>query len=706
MPFYLHVGTGLVLLTASSVIAPSFAESIPVTMSQTGFSGLLRTPHADTLDFGDLSLNYHIEEHIDHRTSYTKGAHKTLLLGVGLLPNLEISVQNTFKKFNGETGWNRGHASDLSFSAKYNLGYLIPDDWFDLALGFQDYGGAATSHRNAYGVVSKSIYDFRFSVGFGKGSERNQMGSDYLDGPFGGVEYQPWQWLQLVADYDGSGTNVGAKLLTPSGWLPYGWQGNLTWQAYSDSETPNRDNQWVGVGLTLPLAGSNRALRYQSEGVEPWQDERTTTALQQHQHKVTSAQQQQDWQGGSVAIIDAVVSALSNHGFENISISLEGTRLNLAYENNVFNWNELDGLGVVLGVLAHYHQGEFNVFVLNQKTPVLQVMGNADALIPFFNQQQVQGASPLQVSQTNLPVQFSRITWQRTQAEDSAYRLRLIFAPSYYSFLGTEMGVLDYSLALSSNLQMQLWQGASVDVRHLLPLTHSDDFDDGEYFAGSRHKSRVDRALFHQGFALPYNLLTQFSAGLVRAKYVGAMNETRWQSPSGRHRVSSELGYFKHDSNDHKAKPALINYRFYLDSWDWALEVGAGQYWFDDKGFTVSSKHWFGDTSVSITYQNTDEQFAGLTFSLPITLQKDMNPSVIQVRGIDEWSLNYRTMVGNDRCNCLNGSLATPTGLQHNLARVYDNRDRLSESYVQANLARLKSAYWQFVVGEEGHTRD
>lgn len=693
MPIYRFVGAGVLLACSGLAVA----EPVTVSMAQTGFSGLLRTPHAEVLDFGDLSLNYQIEEHIDHSTPYTKGAHKTLLLGVGLLPHLEISVQNTFKKFNGETGWNGGHSSDLSFSAKYEFGYFIPDDWFSLALGFQDYGGAATSHRNAYGVVSKSIYDFRFSAGFGKGSVRNQMGPDYLDGVFGGVEYQALDWLQLLVDYDGTGSNVGAKLLAPQNWLPYGWQANVTWQAYSSSDTHNRDNQWLGLGIAMPLAGTNRADRYQAKGVETWRDERSTTLLQQHATP-TTADQQRDWQGEQELQLSTLLSALEEQGFENISLSLVQNKLYLAYENNVFNWNELDGLGVVLGLISQYHTAEFDVFVLNQKIPVLQVSGNVAQYLAFLQSQEGQEQAPLIISQSNLHQAFTQTVWQYQQRNDSAYRLRLILAPSYYSFLGTEMGVLDYSLALSSNVQMQLWPGASLDVRHLLPITHSDDFDDGEYFADSRHKSRVDRALFHQGFALPQNILTQFSAGLVRSHYIGGMNEMRWQSPQGAHRISTELGYFEHDKTHVKAKPALINYRYHLARWDWALEAGAGQYWYGDKGFTLSSKHWFGDTSVTLTYQNTDEQFAGMTFSVPITLQKDMTPTWLQVRGIDEWSLNYRTMVGNDDCNCLNGSLATPTGFQHNLARVYDNRDRLSKVYLENNGARLKSAYWQFVV--------
>ncbi|MCE0558581.1 YjbH domain-containing protein [Motilimonas sp. E26] len=681
-------------------VSASLADDVKSAFAQTGFSGLLRTPHAQVLTYGDISFNYHIEQRIDHSTSYHDGSHKTLLLGLGIFPYTEFTVQNTFKRFNGETGWNEEHSSDLSFSAKYDFGHFIPEEWFSLALGFQDYGGAATHHKNAYAVASKSLFGFRVSAGWGQGSDRNQMGIDYLDGPFGGIEYQAFDWLQLVSDYDGTGVNAGVKLFTPNDLLPYGWQANLTWQAYSNSDTANRDNQWVGLGLRMPLSGSNKAERYSDNTVQAWADERSVAELQANHKTSTSKEQSQQWQGDvSNRDVAALLSAeLVEQGFENISVALEGDSLNLAFENNVFNWNELDGLGVALGILSKLHNGRFDVYLLNNKIPVLRASGHAETYRAFLNSK---GKHPskehgLTFSTANLANAMSTVAWQHPQYNNGAYRARLILAPSFYSTVGTEMGVMDYSLALSTNLQMQLWQGGVLDVRHLLPLMHSDDYADGEYFANSRHKSEIDRALVHQAFGLPSNVLTQFSAGLVRRHFVGAMNETRWQSAKGNHRFSAEFGYLDHNEKNLTATPMLINYRYYVEKLDWALEAGGGEYWYGDKGFTLASKHWFGDTSVTIKYQDTDEKFAGLSFSVPITLTKDMNPSYVQVRGIDEWSLSYRTMVGNDACNCLNGSMATTTGLQHNLARVYDNRDRLSDAYLRTNIMRLKAAYWLY----------
>jgi hypothetical protein len=72
-----------------------------------------------------------------------------------------------------------------------------------------------------------------------------------------------------------------------------------------------------------------------------------------------------------------------------------------------------------------------------------------------------------------------------------------------------------------------------------------------------------------------------------------------------------------------------------------------------------------------------------------------MAPSPIQLRGIDQWTWGYRTMVGNPS-NDLNGSLAKTSDLQNNLDRNYYNRDRLSASYLNSNLVRLKDAYQRY----------
>jgi hypothetical protein len=43
-----------------------------------------------------------------------------------------------------------------------------------------------------------------------------------MDGVIGSIEYQPFDYLQVAADYDANAINVGVKAFTPDDWLPQG----------------------------------------------------------------------------------------------------------------------------------------------------------------------------------------------------------------------------------------------------------------------------------------------------------------------------------------------------------------------------------------------------------------------------------------------------------------------------------------------------
>lgn len=59
-----------------------------------------------------------------------------------------------------------------------------------------------------------------------------------------------------------------------------------------------------------------------------------------------------------------------------------------------------------------------------------------------------------------------------------------------------------------------------------------------------------------------------------------------------------------------------------------------------------------------------------------------MKPAPIQIRGIEQWTWGYRTMVGE--YNALEGTLARTSDLQNQIDRNYYNRDRLSAKYINA----------------------
>ncbi|MGL6260735.1 YjbH domain-containing protein [Vibrio sp. WXL210] len=703
--------TVVVLALCSPMLVCSLAgaEPLKTTVAQTGWTGVLRTPHADTLPFGDVTLNYNTEDNVDYTTS--SRAHDTLLMGFGLFPYTEFVAQLTYYDFDACDG-----LCDLSVAGKVGFDWLIPKEWFQLALGGSDLGGQAVRHRAYYAVASKQVAQFRFSLGYGDNDAKtnHQMGNHYLSGVFGGVEYQPFSWLQLVSDYDGTGANAGLKLFTPEDWLPLGSTAHLTLQAYSDSDTPTRDNKWLGLGLTLPLAGPNFASRY-NRGSEsrPGVDITQPTAVEQaadaeisesavalESAKATQAASTSNERvseptlaSGSPQQLKVLQGKLVEYGFENVSVGSVNQTVLVKAENNLFNRNELDAIGVILGLIRDNTDfAQFSFALLNNNIPVIYISGSQEDLQSVFAPQSSAQSPRLRISETSRD--FDDVRWVNERENSHVFKPKIILSPSLYSTLGTEFGAFDYSLALSTNLQVPVWTGGLVDIRHMLPISNSDDYEDGQRFGRNRHQSDIDRALFHQGLKLPGNIMTQLSVGIIMTDYLGGTGEVRWQSPHGRHRFGVEASHYQHRENDsiEDAKPVIANYRYYLDRYDWALEATAGEYFFGDQGFTVTSRHWFGDTSVSVYYQDTDQSFAGLNISVPLTFRKDMAPNPVQIRGIDQWTWGYRTMVRNPQ-NLLDFSAVQQSDLQNNIDRNYYNRDRLSAGYINANLTRLRDAY-------------
>lgn len=715
-----------VLALACTLTPAVTAQAVSNSMAQTGFSGLLRIPNAESLKFGDLSLNYQLEDNINYDTCYGCGAHKTILMGVGLFPGLEFTVQNTHKLISDGPGWSGTHSSDLSFSGKYDFKPFLPEDWFSFALGVQDHGGAASKHENAYAVASKSLfantpYNFRLTAGYGKGSANNQMGSAYLQGAFAGVEWQPTEWLQFVGDYDGTGMNAGFKLFSADSWLPSGWKANVTYQAYSQSNTKNRDNQWLGLGLTLPMSIGADTQRYAKDGIDeeyPLPSAQSVVAVTQAQktHEKTDVnlpslsalaqKEQKQLQSARLA------TALVKYGFENIRTGWIKNTLVVTLENNLFNWNELDALGVALGLIVDNSSAEsFEFYLLNNQISVLKVTGNRQQFQDYLQQRPEQPVRVHGLTISNQRLDAQNVSWVAKRQASSNFVPRLIFSPHLRSAMGTEFGVFDYSLALSSNLQMSLWKGGVVDVRHLLPIMHSDSYDDGEHFAKSRHKSEVDRILFHQAFALPAAIVTQFSMGQVYKSYRGVLNETRWQSATGTHRLKSEIGDFSNENNDFDYQPMLLSYRYFVRALDLSLEGTYGQHWAGDMGGSLSIKQWFGDMSVNITYQNTEcdrsntqfscasdgyatnHEYAGLTFQFPFGTRKNASPEIgLQIKTLEQWGYGYRSRI-NNRYNYIGGNRAGKSNLQYNVDQQYFNRDRLSKSYIESNMQRLRESY-------------
>ncbi|TMP70581.1 hypothetical protein CWC05_23070, partial [Pseudoalteromonas ruthenica] len=104
------------------------------------------------------------------------------------------------------------------------------------------------------------------------------------------------------------------------------------------------------------------------------------------------------------------------------------------------------------------------------------------------------------------------------------------------------------------------------------------------------------------------------------------------------------------------------------------------------------SKFWFGDTSLDVYYLDTKGRFVGIGLTVPLTPRKDYATPYGVIKGKNNWRERIQTRVGESHNNVAFGLGKLPfddTSIETELF----NQSRLSESYIQHHLPRLREAY-------------
>ncbi|OED83780.1 YjbH domain-containing protein [Vibrio breoganii] len=673
----------LSLVTGFSYPALAQVDILP---SQQGFSGLIFTPNAQTLEAGRGSALF--SQGVPYRGSIAEL--DNWYVNAGVFPHLEVGGRIVTQTYdcNGYTESGCG-IRDLSATAKFQLPYLEDLTGFNLAFGAQDIGGAA-SNFDAYFVVADTeieSFNLRLSGGYGQ----SDLSLGVLDGPFAGAEWQPFDFVQLAGEYDAQEFNAAVRLMTPRDMLPYGAQLAAQYQLYSGHE--NQDQTLWGVSASVPFFGDTFTRNKYSD-VKPDSQTQVETQLAK----------------GDASSLTQLIGKLEQEGFVNIRVGANLDTLVIALENKRYQHNTMDGAGVALGIIsANSGEGVYadlprgssktqkvELLLLQNKVPMLSINTELNCYREFLTS----GATceQIQFSNQDLTAKLDQTQWRYETVNDGFGYSELIFSPVMNYAVATEYGFFDYSIGLGTNLYTPLWKGAAVDVRHILPIANSDDYDDG-YYESDALENEVDRALVHQAFRLPANTMTLFSAGLIKSDYYGGQNETQWYSTSGMHNLGFEAGYFTaKDSIDTEDRtPLLAHYRLSVAQWNWQMHVQGGEFWGGDQGVKATSSHWLGDTRLDASYLNSEsEQFVTLNVSIPLTFWRGMKPDYLTVRGVSEWNFSVQTRVGESH-NQLNTGLGKTANNYHNLDRQYFNRARLNPNYFENNPIRLRNAYLRYL---------
>ena len=640
------------LLIAGTTPEEARAEVSPGALTAHGFSGLLATPDATVLGEGQVGVGYsrlRLKQYPDDVDSFA--------VNLGVLPFMEFSGRLVHGK--------DSVISDLSASAKLRLpGSLLGRHIPDLAIGAQDVGSAAPHFRSRYVVVSETLGPARLSVGYG-------FGPDRMDGVFGGAEVWPTRWLRFLGDYDAEAASLGMGLRIPVLLLAMPIEvGATVWGAVSE----DKHELDVAFSVTSPLGGG---LRTPLAGVaEP---------------EVEAPGLGGDLQAPFEEVADALVEA----GFENVRVGVKAGRVAYAeVEDNRFSWNELDGLGVALGIVAGGAPRELDWIVIVQRKTGLALRELWLPRWPFVAYLEGKGGRERLEQELDVSPCLSTtsdVVFATLRRNASYGKLRVTLAPKIQTVVGSESTPFGYVLSVKPEVTATLWAGAVVHAAWEVPFAWSREFDDGGVFRLDRRAAHTEHAMLYQGAPIAPGLVGLVGVGLFRSDKGGGLGELAWASPDGFVWLRGFGGYFR-DRFDRQFSSALGSARVWVPWIDGSLEVTGGRFFYGDLGGGVELARFFGHTELGVYYQRSDVEVAGARVALPLTPRRGMRPGRVQVRGATRWRYDQITAV-DQAANTFHPHQGVLPQTSYTVRDEYQNAGRLGSDYVRAHLARIREAY-------------
>ena len=649
-----------------------------------GFTGLINTPNAEVIDDGEVEFQF--SNQVDAfriRHEKDKYTAENYFVNIGLMPNLEFSGRLANIEYKDKQNHSFPFLDrDLSGSVKYQLP-IYHEYLPHIAIGAQDIGGTGYRYKSKFIVMTQAYAFMQGSVGYG-------FSSNHLDGRFGGLEVRATEWLYLMGEYDTQDTRVGLRLNTPKKLF------DLVDLSLTANKNINDTKEDISLALNFKIALGNNHENIeqmpQTCNVAPVDTTPSVVLKEPLVQQVTSETLK--------SRLQRFQEALVGFGFENLDLGMKGERIYVAYENNVLDHNELDAIGVILGYMVKYDlpYEKFELVIKKSNLPVRSVRGSLllyKAFIKNLSQKAVKdfqysvemdsryGNEPLRLFAENL--------------NSSYFKTRIELAPGLKTFVATEVGVFDYLLSLRPLVHWNIYKGVDVTAEGDIPFLRSDNFKEGGALHAFDEGNKLRSAFIHKSDVFG-GFVNTLSLGTYR-DYLGGFDNMAYTVDN--HTFGLKVGYLQDDSQDVDEREVYLgSYTYYDPTYDVFLTIGGGKYYNQDTGFDLKFKRFFGDTAVTLFYQNTSYEYAGIGVELPLTPRK-VPDGMVQLKGDNDFSYSIRSSIRDTSGeNTIKPSGAIDPQLAFNPRSRFLNRDRLSEDYLLAHILRLRDAYFTYVMDE------
>lgn len=635
------------------------------------------TPSAQSLPMGSLSMTH--DRQLPGAPVPGGCNYQT---GFGLFPGFEfvgrLATNNLGCNMFAAGACPSGTIRDFSASAKWQL--PLPWDerrWPSLAIGATDLGGAATFFRSYYAVASHRWRDFRFSLG----KADAQVPSAPLHGVFGSIQYSPFHWF-----------NLSAEQIDRNRWLSARFQWTFTSSNYAATpyfyltrslrEQELSERQWFGFGVNIPLGSGVWGALYHGKSAT-------------HTRRV---------QRIDAAEFGAVLKA---RGFTKFMRGQTSERVVLRVENAAFHWNLLDAFGNALGAMvAAFGESnrKFRLEVTQRDVVVAVLEGEMDCAERLLNE----GRLCLNSDSLRFlnPTEFGHDAVHWIEKSDFILRPELIVSPSITTGLGTEFGAIDIASAVNFNWIIPLWPGANYDWNRITPFSaiESEEFSPGKPFYNLRFIPNTNRKLFHQIVPIyPLSTVVKGSVGVINSFWQGWQIESATYLAEGQHRIgllNAQFKYIPFPNLVTPREPHLLSWRYSPKQLDfYSTEIQTGQFWSGDKGYVLTQRFWYGDTSVALYIRRSrmserepKVSFAGFQIQIPLTLRSQAGFQYLGLRGTNQWSYSAESKI-LEKDNRITPGYGIVPRVGDGLTQ-WLNRDRIGSEYLNSQMPRLSEAYW------------
>ena len=332
---------------------------------------------------------------------------------------------------------------------------------------------------------------------------------------------------------------------------------------------------------------------------------------------------------------------------------------------------------------------------------------------------------------SDLPGDFLQAVQAQSRAADVA-RPQIELGLGLKTAVGTEYGLADYAAALEVGAEWSLANiapGLGGQLVWSAPASSSGDFKAGGIYHATGFKGpRVEQAMISYWMPIPASVFSylptfissqntnrqaqggsadnaSINASIDGALVLSAGNVMHAQTGGqadlylglDRWRLQSTWGRYSTSEFLKARSPALSAIRYSVEPAKWQLEFAAGRFYNLDRGWRVSSTHWFGQTSFSAFVRQSGIEggvmpklrFAGFEMSFPLGSSSASEVAGLSVRGQDRWSVGLETKVGASD-NYITRGYGLMFGPRHGLADITDfDRSSLSDLWAARSALRL-----------------